>query len=79
MSFAILIENLSGHGAPISKDILAHAIPGADESLELAKRLATSFPEHGFDPQQGSWWFKDDQGLHRLLIAPDAEFAIGHH
>ncbi len=79
MTFAILIENLSRHGTAVSKDILAYSIAGADETLELAKRLASSFPEHGFDQNQGSWWFKDDDGLHRLLVAPDAELAIGYH
>lgn len=79
MTFAILIENLSGHGTAVSKDVLAHSIAGADESFELTRRLATSFPEHGFDPNQGSWWFKDQRGLHRLLVAPDAELAVGYH
>jgi len=78
MTFAILIENLSGHGAA-SKHVLAHSISGADETFELTKRLATSFPEHGFDPKRGSWWFKDHRGLHRLVVAPDEEIAIGYH
>ena len=79
MTYAILIENLSGHGTAVSKEILAYSIAGADETLELAQRLARSFPEHGFDPNQGSWWFRDDRGLHRLLVASDAELAIGYH
>jgi hypothetical protein len=79
MTFAILIENCSGHGTPVSQNVLAYSIAGADESLELARRLATSFPEHGFDPKRGSWWFKDDRGLHRLLVAPDAEVGVGWH
>ncbi len=79
MTFAILIEDFSGHGTAVSKDVLAYSIVGVDETFELARRLATSFPEHGFDPKQGSWWFKDDRGLHRLLVAPDAELAVGYH
>ena len=55
MTFAILIENLSGHGTAVSKDVLAHSIVGAHETFELTKRLATSFPEHGFDRDRGSW------------------------
>lgn len=79
MTFAILIENVSRQGAALSKDILAHSIAGADETFELTKRLATSFPEHGFDPNRGSWWFRDQRGLHRLLVAPDGELATGYH
>lgn len=79
MTFAIMIENCSGHGTAVSKDVLAYSISGAAESLELARRLATSFPEHGFDANRGSWWFRDDQGLHRLLVAPDAELAMASH
>lgn len=79
MTFAILVENVSGQGAAVSKNVLAHSFAEADETFELTRRLATSFPEHGFDPSRGSWWFRDNRGLHRLLVAPDADLPVGCH
>lgn len=58
---------MSGHLYP---EVLAVDVPCSIQARLLARRIAWSYPQHGWDVTTGQYWFRDENGLHEIWSQP---------
>lgn len=66
MTYAIFVRDIDGWQTAAQP--LAYDIGCRKMACRLAQCIAASYPAHGRDAAEGTFWFIDQRGLHELSI-----------
>jgi hypothetical protein len=71
MSYSIFVRALAPaeRGVP---QLLAYDIGDRSAAASLVSVIATSYPDHGFNPATRVHWFRADGSLHEIYTWPQA-------
>lgn len=68
MSYAIFVRKPAA--GRHTTELLAYDFAHEGEAREAARSIATSYSEHGYDPSNEHYWFRNASGVMQIFVWP---------